>query len=119
MKVKAAREAVVLEMQKMGLIDHIDDAYTHTIATCYRCGTTIEPMLIPQWYIKTKPLAKPALQTVKEKKIKIFPKNFEKVFFSWLESRGVDRRVHDVAGQTPIALNPSLAKTRNGDDALI
>lgn len=86
MKVKAAREAVAQEMQKMGLIDHIDTNYVHTIAVCYRCGTTIEPMLMPQWYVKTKPLAKPAIEAVKKGKTKIVPlKRFEKLFFDWME----------------------------------
>lgn len=85
-KVKAARTAIVEEMKTKGLIDHIDEQYTHTIATCYRCGSIIEPLLLPQWYIKTKPLAKPAIEAVKNGKTKIEPlERFEKLYFDWME----------------------------------
>ncbi|OGG04120.1 valine--tRNA ligase [Candidatus Gottesmanbacteria bacterium RBG_16_52_11] len=87
MKVKAAREAVVAEMQKMNLLERIDENYVHSVAVCYRCGTTIEPMLIPQWYVKTKPLAKAAIDAVKRGSTRIVPlKRFEKMYFEWLEN---------------------------------
>ncbi len=87
LKVKPAREAVVAEMEKMSLIDHIDQQYSHSIAVCYRCGTTIEPMLMPQWYVKTKPLAKPAIEAVKKGRTKIVPKKrFEKMYFDWMNN---------------------------------
>ena len=84
--VKQARKAVVSDMQKMGLIEKIDENYTHTIETCYKCGTTIEPMLLPQWFIKTESLAKPAIESVLKKKIKIYPERFEKVYIQFLEN---------------------------------
>ncbi len=87
MKVLEARKAVFEEMQKMGLIDHVDDKYVHNVATCYRCKTIIEPMVIPQWFIKMKPLAKPAIDAVKKGKTKIVPKKrFEKMYFDWLKN---------------------------------
>ncbi len=87
MKIAAARTAIVQEMKKMGLIDHIDENYVHNVATCYRCGTTIEPMVIPQWFIKTKPLAAPAMEAVKKGQTKIVPKKrFEKMYFDWLKN---------------------------------
>ncbi|MDP2861139.1 MAG: valine--tRNA ligase [bacterium] len=87
LKVKEARIAVFEAMKEMGLIDHVDENYTHRVAVCYRCGTTIEPMVIPQWFIKTKSLAKPAIEAVKKGETKIFPKKrFEKMYFQWLEN---------------------------------
>ena len=87
LRVKAAREAVYNAMQEMGLIDHVDKNYVHRIATCYRCGTNIEPMVMPQWYVKTEPLAKAAIDAVKKGKTKIAPlKRFEKLYFDWLEN---------------------------------
>ena len=60
---------------------------THSVGTCYRCGYVIEPMVIPQWFVRTKPLAKPAIQAVKTGKTKIFPKKrFEKLYFEWMEN---------------------------------
>jgi len=59
----------------------------HSVGFCYRCGTTIEPLTMPQWFVKTKPLAKPALEAVKEGKTKIVPKKrFEKMYFDWMEN---------------------------------
>jgi valyl-tRNA synthetase len=85
MEVNEARKAVVAAMQERGLIDHVDENYVHSIATCYKCGTTIEPMTMPQWYVKTKPLAEPAIKAVREGRTKIFPKKrFEKMYFDWL-----------------------------------
>lgn len=59
----------------------------HSIGFCYRCGTTIEPLTMPQWFVKTKPLAKPAIEAVKKGKTKIVPKKrFEKMYFDWMEN---------------------------------
>lgn len=86
MRIKEAREAIIEEMQQKGLIEKIDYDYIHRVGTCYRCKTIIEPLPLEQWYIATKTLAKKALEVVKDKEIKIFPKNFEKVYFNWLEN---------------------------------
>lgn len=84
--VKQARKAVVEEMQKKGLIDHIDENYVHRIALCYKCKNPIEPLPMEQWFIKMEPLAKEAINVVRKEEIKIFPKNFEKLYFQFLEN---------------------------------
>lgn len=90
MYVKKARTAVYEAMKEMGLIDHVDENYVHNIAVCYKCGTTIEPLVIPQWFIKMQTLAKPAISAVKKGLTKIVPKKrFEKLYFDWL------RNIHD------------------------
>ncbi len=86
LKVKAAREQVVNDLKERGLIDHIDESYTHTISVCYKCGNVLEPLPLPQWYIKVKPLVAPALEVVKKGKVKIVPKRFDKVYYEWLEN---------------------------------
>lgn len=87
MKVKAAREQVVKDLDAKGFINHIDANYTHTVATCYKCASVLEPLPIPQWYVKTKPLAIKAIQAVKDGKTKIFPlKRFEKMYFDWMNN---------------------------------
>jgi valyl-tRNA synthetase len=86
MKVNAAREEVVKDLEKEGELIK-KEALKHTISVCYKCGTTIEPMLAPQWYVKTKTLAKPAIEAVKAGRTKIFPKKrFEKMYFDWLKN---------------------------------
>ena len=86
MKTAEAREAIVADMEKMGLIDHIEENYVHNIATCYRCGGKIEPIPSLQWFVKMKPLAEKAKKAVKDGEIEIIPKRFEKVYFHWMDN---------------------------------
>jgi len=81
--VNEARKAVVTELQKKGEIVKIEKI-THTVGHCQRCGTTTEPEVSKQWFVKTKTLAKPAIEAVKSGQIKIIPKRFEKVYLNWL-----------------------------------
>jgi valyl-tRNA synthetase len=87
MKVSVAREQIVKDLKAKGLMDHIDTNYTHTVATCYKCGNVLEPLPMPQWYVKTKSLATQVIKAVKEGKTKIVPKKrFEKMFFDWMKN---------------------------------
>lgn len=84
MKVKAAREQIVKDMQTRGMIDHIDESYVHTVSTCYKCGNVLEPLPLSQWHVKISPLAGAAKKAIKEKKIVFVPKRFEKIANMWL-----------------------------------
>ncbi|MFH0863606.1 MAG: valine--tRNA ligase [Candidatus Gottesmanbacteria bacterium] len=85
MKINQARLAVYEAMKEMDLIDHVDENYIHNVAICYKCGTVIEPMVMPQWFIRMASLAKPAIKAVKDGKTKIVPlKRFETMYFDWL-----------------------------------
>ena len=87
MKLKEAREAVLKDLTEKGLIEKIDKNYRHIVGLCYRCKSVIEPLTSEQWFIRTKPLAEPAIKAVKEGKTKIVPKKlFEKMYFNWLEN---------------------------------
>ncbi len=86
MYAKKARTEVVLEMQEKGLIEKIDENYMNRVALCYKCKNPIEPLPLEQWFIKMEPLAKPAIEAVKKGDIGIFPKNFEKLYFQFLEN---------------------------------
>lgn len=79
-----AREKVVAELEKKGLLAKVDKTYIHSVGRCQRCDTVVEPMVSEQWFIKMKPLAESAIGVVKEGKIKIIPKRFEKIYFRWL-----------------------------------
>lgn len=86
LKVLKAREMIVADLKELGKIVKTEPL-KHTVSVCYRCNTVIEPMLIPQWYVKTKPLAKPAIEAVKKGKTKILPKKrFEKMYFDWMNN---------------------------------
>ena len=86
MYVKQARKAVVEEMQKKGLIEKIDENYTHRIALCYKCKNPIEPLPLEQWFLKTKPLAKSAIEAIRKGKIKFYPKRHDKTILNFLEN---------------------------------
>jgi len=86
MKVLEARQKVAEDMQIKGLMEKIDQNYTHTVALCYKCNSVIEPMLMAQWFVRVEPLAKAATEAVKRKKIAIIPKNQEKIFFHWMKN---------------------------------
>lgn len=86
MKIAQAREAIVADMQKLGLIEKIDGNYKHTAALCYKTGCLIEPLPLAQFFIKVKPLTKPVIQAVKDKKIKVFGAGHEKILLHWLEN---------------------------------
>ena len=84
--VTKARQVVVKDLTEKGLIDKIDNDYEHTIKVCYRCSTTLEPMVLPQWFVKVDELKKPAMEKVKNSEIKIIPKRFIKQYLNWMEN---------------------------------
>jgi valyl-tRNA synthetase len=85
-KVAEARQKIVEDLKAADLIEKIDENYTHNVATCYKCGSIIEPIILPQWYVKMKPLAEKGLQAVKSGKIKFVTEHFEKIYIHWLEN---------------------------------
>lgn len=84
LKVAVAREKVVEKMQKMGIIDHIDNNYETQLSTCYRCGTTLEPLPLAQFFVKVKPLTKPIIEQLDAGKIKIDGPGYDKILRHWL-----------------------------------
>lgn len=86
LKVKEAREIVVKDLIEKGLMEKIDENYVHNVATCYKCGRVLEPLPMEQWFLKVKPLAKPSIEALRKKEIKIVPKRFEKIMIQWYEN---------------------------------
>lgn len=80
-----ARKAIVEDLKAEGALVEIED-YSHNVGTCYRCGTTVEPRVSKQWFVKMKPLAGPAIDAVKNGDTRFIPQRFEKVYFHWLEN---------------------------------
>lgn len=78
-----ARKKIVEDLDKGGFLVKIED-HTHNVGTCYRCGTTIEPRVSLQWFVKMAELAKPAIKAVENGEIKFVPKRFEKNYFNWM-----------------------------------
>ena len=84
-KVLEARELVVEKLKLLGNLIETKD-YTHQVPVCYKCETTIEPMLLPQWFVKTKPLAQKALNVLTSGDLNIIPERFEERYTNWLEN---------------------------------
>ena len=80
-----AREKIVEDLKAEGYLVKIEP-HNHNVGTCYRCGTIIEPRVSKQWFVKMEPLAKRALEVVRNGEIKIMPKRMEKIYYNWLEN---------------------------------
>lgn len=80
-----ARERIVEDLIVQNQLEKVED-FTHSVGHCYRCHTAIEPYLSTQWFVRMKPLAEPAIQVVKEGKIRFFPEKYENIYFEWLEN---------------------------------
>jgi len=81
-----SREKIAKDMEEKGLMEKIDFDYKHNLSVCYKCKKEIEPLLMDQWFIDIKPLAKPAKEVVKKGEIDIIPKNYKKIYLHWLEN---------------------------------
>ena len=80
-----ARKAIVEDLQAEGALVEVED-YSHNVGTCYRCGTTVEPRVSKQWFVKMEPLAKPAVEVVRNGEVKFVPERFDKTYFHWMEN---------------------------------
>ncbi len=80
-----ARKAIVEDLRAGGYLLEIEDL-NHEVGTCYRCGTTIEPMVSLQWFVRMEPLAKPAIEAVRDGRTKFVPERFDKNYFHWMEN---------------------------------
>ena len=80
-----ARKAIVKDLEAGGYLIRVEE-YSHNVGTCYRCGTTVEPRVSLQWFVKMEPLAKPAIEAVRNGDIRFIPERFEKNYFHWMEN---------------------------------
>ena len=80
-----ARKAIVKDLEEVGLLVKIKD-HAHNVGTHDRCGTTVEPIISKQWYVKMDQLAKPAVEVVKNGETKFVPERFDKTYFNWMEN---------------------------------
>ena len=80
-----ARKQVVAELEAQGLLEKVEE-HGHSVGHCSRCNTTVEPMVSKQWFVSMEPLAKPALEVVRDKSIEFVPERFTKTYTNWLES---------------------------------
>src|SRR3989338_5598096 len=81
----SAREAIIEDLKERKLLEKIAP-HKHSVGHCYRCNTVVEPYLSRQWFVKMKPLAGPAIEAVKDGRIKFYPKRWTKVYLNWMEN---------------------------------
>ena len=80
-----ARKAIVADLEEQGYLVKIKE-HEHNVGTHDRCGTTVEPMIKPQWFVKMEELAKPAIEAVKNGDLKFVPERYTKTYLHWLEN---------------------------------
>ena len=81
----AARKEIVKDLEEGGYLVKIED-YSHNVGTCYRCHNTVEPLTSDQWFVKMKPLAEPALEVVRDGRVRFEPERFSKIYTNWMEN---------------------------------
>ncbi len=86
MNIKDARAKIVEKLQAKGLVEKIDEAYTHEVPVCYKCSREIEPQVRPQWFVKMQPLAARAIEAVRNGEVQILTESHEKILLHWLEN---------------------------------
>lgn len=80
-----ARSAMVADLEALGLLVKTEP-HTHNVGHCHRCHAAIEPIVSKQWFVRMSELAKPAIDVVKNKKLRYLPKRFEKNYLHWMEN---------------------------------
>lgn len=80
-----ARKQIVKDLDEAGFLIKIEPI-KHNVGTCYRCGTVVEPRVSTQWFVKMEPLAKPAIDAVKDGEIRFIPERMDKVYYNWMEN---------------------------------
>ena len=83
MTAEEARTAVIERLKQEGLFEK-DEDYAHAVGTCYRCGTTIEPLLSLQWFMDMKRLVKPAIAAVEDGRVRFVPARWGEVYLDWM-----------------------------------
>ncbi|MCR5575755.1 MAG: valine--tRNA ligase [Oscillospiraceae bacterium] len=83
-----ARKAIVADLEEQGYLVKVEP-YSHNVGCCYRCGNVVEPLTSPQWFVKMAPLAKKAIEVVKDGRVRFVPDRFSKIYLNWMEN------VHD------------------------
>lgn len=79
------RKAIVEDLKSLGVLEKIEP-HAHNVGHCYRCHSSVEPIVSKQWFVKMEELAKPAIEAVKNKSIKFTPDRFAKIYFNWMNN---------------------------------
>ncbi|HSI20139.1 MAG TPA: valine--tRNA ligase [Verrucomicrobiae bacterium] len=83
-KAAEARKLIAARLQELGLIEKVDENYRHSVALCYKSLQPIEPMVMPQWYVKVRPLADRAIEAIEKGEVTYYPEGYKKIQLDWL-----------------------------------
>lgn len=84
MKIAEARGKIVEKLKEKGLLVKVDEVYKHNVKVCYKCEQTIEPQILPQWFVKMKPLADAVLERIENDEVAFYSDNYKKILVNWL-----------------------------------
>lgn len=84
--VSKMRPLMIEHLKEDGLLEKVDEQYEHTISTCYRCGSILEPLPLPQFFLKVEPMTKKVLKAIKDKKVNIYGPGYDKILTHWLKT---------------------------------
>ncbi|MEL7602070.1 MAG: valine--tRNA ligase [Bacillota bacterium] len=85
LKLLECRKKFVADLETAGALVKVEP-YSHNVGTCYRCHTTVEPLVSKQWFVDMKPLAKPAIEAVRIGEVRFVPERFDKTYYNWMEN---------------------------------
>ena len=80
-----ARRIIVADLKEEGFLVK-EESLRHNVGCCQRCGTVVEPRISLQWFVRMEPLARPAIQAVRDQETRFIPEHFEKTYFNWMEN---------------------------------
>lgn len=84
--VSKMRPLMIEHLKEDGLLEKVDDNYEHTVSTCYRCGSLLEPLPLPQFFLKVEPMTTKVLSALDEKKVTIHGPGYDKILIHWLKN---------------------------------
>src|SRR3989344_397532 len=96
LKVEEARGVVAEDLEKMGILVKVDREYKHAVKKCYKCERVLEPRILPQWFVKMKPLAERAIEAIERNEVVFYPEHYRKIMLHWLtdiEDWNVSRQI--------------------------
>ena len=85
MDIYECRKEIVKDLEAGGYLVKVEPM-KHNVGSCYRCHTTVEPRVSKQWFVKMEPLAKPAIDIVRDGTVKFIPERMSKVYFNWMDN---------------------------------
>ncbi len=86
LKVEEARKKIAIDLEEAGLLEKVDLNYKHVVKKCYKCEKVLEPRVLPQWFLKMKPLAEPTIKAIENNEIVFYPEHYKKIMLHWLNT---------------------------------